>query len=1253
VIKKILPLFFLLVLAPLARAQCGPSTPGYTKTGQTYAPTTPGLADVQAAISAENATPLNGDIIAIPAGNCSWNGIINANFTTTVTIQGATTISGNGLNCGTPPSFPTSCTATDNTIIADGRSSGGVPILGLSANGPPGTELRMTSVSFNANNNLNYNGTVSFGGGSSGAQMRMDHLHFYNLATVAVIIYQPLWGVVDHNVVDVPGGNTFNGFRLYGGDGQGYTPWNQATGFGTANFTFIENNTFNNGFGNDCNAGGRYVMRYNVYNTVGNTSFAQSHSIGSTVNPPALGCRAWEVYGNVENSSLSGGAFASEFQTSGTGLAWNNTTNGFHFDVDLVSDRDSTATYGETPPPNGWGYCGTAQTGSASNWDGNQTTGGSNGWPCNAQPGRGQGDLLQGTSFPNICDGTQGCPSFSGTWPRQYLEPVYMWDESLGATGIGLVLTQSPSNNILPNRDYYYQAGNTAQTSPTSPFNGTTGTGWGATANIPTTCTAGPGGTYGASPTGSYGVFYFDTTAQKGYVCSATNTWTLMYQPYTYPHPLVGGGTPQASPPSGTPTSGVVPQTVTVTNPNSGTTLVCYAANSTIPATNGLGTACTTGTKYTAPIVVSTAETLNLIAGVASDTDSTVVSYTYTAAAVPPTVTTTAATSITATTASAGGSVTSNGGASVTAEGVACGLTANPTTGSSCSVASGGTATPFTVSLTGLTASTTYHIRGYATNSAGTGYGSDLTFTTLSTCANPVAIGPFTVCNKWVNALSGSGTSVSVTVSPFAGNPVQILGFTCANSATCATVPTQTLTISDNINNPETCFVQAPSSPYSWLDSTIPDQVKGAIWYSPDGCLPSGITTFTLNLSGTGYYPLVRAVELKTGAIAPTGFWESNDNNSFVTTGTSISVPTNGATTHPIDLITGFTQTCGGSVPQTPGAGFTANFTNTPNQGYIDQMMAVSSTGTYNMTSSWSSPAPSSCGGGTGNNDSAFGAIAVLKGATGSITLSPTSQAFGTINVGASSANTTFTLTNNSASSATSLTIGNVGGNTADFVISGSTCTTSLAASASCTFSVKFSPSASGARSTTLAATYSGGDGASPQDASLTGTGNTAAAGVPSCTPPGGTFTGSSGPITCTDSSSGSIICYNSTGYIAIGGVGTCPLGSVLYSPTFPFTSTGKLYVWAGGVGYADSAAVLYSFTVNQNPVAPTIKIIVQNTQTQKVPITNSVSSGGETATIGPQTHTMTVNTTCNCTVTVATGAVNCSACPQTVTVTN
>ena len=94
-----------------------------------------------------------------------------------------------------------------------------------------------------------------------------------------------------------------------------------------------------------------------------------------------------------------------------------------------------------------------------------------------------------------------------------------------------------------------------------------------------------------------------------------------------------------------------------------------------------------------------------------------------------PVVTTTTVSNVTQTSALAGGAVTDNGGADVTEFGVCWSTTPNPTIGGNkktIDVSPGS----FTVSLSGLTVNTKYYVRAYATNSAGTNYGNEVTFTT-------------------------------------------------------------------------------------------------------------------------------------------------------------------------------------------------------------------------------------------------------------------------------------------------------------------------------------------------------------------------------------------------------------------------------------------------------------------------------------------------------------------------------------------
>lgn len=94
-----------------------------------------------------------------------------------------------------------------------------------------------------------------------------------------------------------------------------------------------------------------------------------------------------------------------------------------------------------------------------------------------------------------------------------------------------------------------------------------------------------------------------------------------------------------------------------------------------------------------------------------------------------PTVTTTAISDITATTAKSGGNVTNNGGYNVTARGVCWNTLGGPDLNDQHTTNGSGNGT-FTSNMTGLTAGTTYYVRAYATNSQGTSYGNEKTFTT-------------------------------------------------------------------------------------------------------------------------------------------------------------------------------------------------------------------------------------------------------------------------------------------------------------------------------------------------------------------------------------------------------------------------------------------------------------------------------------------------------------------------------------------
>ncbi len=94
-----------------------------------------------------------------------------------------------------------------------------------------------------------------------------------------------------------------------------------------------------------------------------------------------------------------------------------------------------------------------------------------------------------------------------------------------------------------------------------------------------------------------------------------------------------------------------------------------------------------------------------------------------------PTLTTTAVTGVTLTTAISGGIITDDNGGAVTAKGVCWNTSGSPTT-SDPKTSDGTGIGSFTSNISALTAGAIYYVRAFATNSMGTGYGSQIRFST-------------------------------------------------------------------------------------------------------------------------------------------------------------------------------------------------------------------------------------------------------------------------------------------------------------------------------------------------------------------------------------------------------------------------------------------------------------------------------------------------------------------------------------------
>jgi hypothetical protein len=122
-----------------------------------------------------------------------------------------------------------------------------------------------------------------------------------------------------------------------------------------------------------------------------------------------------------------------------------------------------------------------------------------------------------------------------------------------------------------------------------------------------------------------------------------------------------------------------------------------------------------------------------------------------------PIVTTAPISDIAPTTATGGGDVTSEGDAPVTARGVCWSTSTNPTTADDHTTDGSGTGA-FESSLTSLSPNTLYYVKAYATNSVGTSYGEEVSFTTLPppwACGDSITI----------NHVAGNVAPVNKTVT--------------------------------------------------------------------------------------------------------------------------------------------------------------------------------------------------------------------------------------------------------------------------------------------------------------------------------------------------------------------------------------------------------------------------------------------------------------------------------------------------------
>lgn len=442
----------------------------------------------------------SGDTIRVPAGTATWSSPITLPGNKDLAVVGSTVVTCSGS--------PITCNASNNTSISCGRGVCFTIDLGASHRISGFTML-----------NANEGGIGTTGNQNLSKHFRIDHNRIVSNAGWAPMeikggsnAVHPQ-GLVDNNIlVDISIHANGSAYQLDEGDQQ-HILWAQRTPLGDSSaIIYIEDNHYQNTSGNvnnvDANYAGRYVYRFN--NTTSGRQAAEFHSIQG-LNRAA---QRFEIYRN--SGSNPSGWSGTAFIRGGSGVAFGNRLSSNWPSFGIMMDNIRS----ERDVGSGAGRCN-----GSSGWD--QNLSGQSGYRCRDQIGTSR-DLTQWDHSP--------------LRPyNQEFQPVYFWD-NLEGSGPMSVQAEGGNTWIRENRDWFTQK---------TPFAGTAGVGVGPLSSRPSSCTTGVG--YWATDQGEWNSRNSGPDGQL-YKCTSTNTWSVYYVPFTYPHPWQtgSGGTtvPRPAPPT-------------------------------------------------------------------------------------------------------------------------------------------------------------------------------------------------------------------------------------------------------------------------------------------------------------------------------------------------------------------------------------------------------------------------------------------------------------------------------------------------------------------------------------------------------------------------------------------------------------------------------------------------------------------------------------------------------------------------------
>lgn len=338
---------------------------------------------------------------------------------------------------------------------------------------------------------------VSMAQGVKTNNIRIHHNVITNangLAGRQMQFYGQAYGVIDNNTFNYDGTNTAYIISPYGNNDWSWA--NLTYSPGTADNIYLEDNTINvsgtNKYVNDCGLGGRVAFRYNTITNSSNTdTFHDQH--GNMDTGGNNSCMGSEYYGN---------SYTPNNNSKQIGMRGGKTISMYNRFI----IAQMTQTVGEQFADN------------------HMTT-------PNASDGQ-----PQHVSSTYYYQNYEGVESPTLVAAARYSKNMDACDGSGGATlDTDACYNTGGTEGIKENIDWFKDA---------TSFDGTAGVGAGTLASRPATCTTGVG--YWATAqstsdlTGMVGKNPSTTIGGTLYKCTDTNTWTVYYTPYTYPHPLRG-----------------------------------------------------------------------------------------------------------------------------------------------------------------------------------------------------------------------------------------------------------------------------------------------------------------------------------------------------------------------------------------------------------------------------------------------------------------------------------------------------------------------------------------------------------------------------------------------------------------------------------------------------------------------------------------------------------------------------------------